>query len=345
MIDWQNLHGPRIEHIQHRHVQGKHFDSILYPIGPAEIQRLRANEPEAWELLNIVYSGGPIYSADISPARHYADKFIDIKKGLSTDGFNEVCSAIKLFVDENQSKSEEALKHKQSSSDLPFKLSNQTDVDENTQTAIHHLVNIANELLTKRQQWKQDLKKIRQYSSPSLQMTLSSGAHTKYPFPEHYMSDHHFVWDTVWSSLILVALIIYVIWLANITGLIRPQYVANATGFHIALPTGYTWTALGNSEWMSPRLGHEPYKITINSLESEDYLGIKKIMAQHGERISLPAGNADRLVIPKRGALYLPTNQVGMLYIIDTGTSPWMITTSFLTEAESDALARSFSVP
>jgi hypothetical protein len=148
----------------------------------------------------------------------------------------------------------------------------------------------------------------------------------------------------VWTVGILIGLLGFIGYMGYLTGEFRPKLPANATGFKIVLPQGYSWKALGKSEWTSERIAGEPYKIVINRLKSNEYDALYETMAQKVKEVTLPAGKALRLVVPRRGSLYLQTGELGICFLIKAGLGGWSIQSFCLTEAEADDLARSFVV-
>ncbi len=336
--------------VQHTHASPEQ-NAEISPLDTSDIEQLQSSDPESWLLLSFVYGDGPIYSHDVTLSKHYSSEFFLINDGVTPEAFHQIILEAQGLLSEHESDSTEDIKPLNSSLLTSLIHSNSLVADENVQNAIKYLFKSARKMLNERRKWQQALDDIKRNQSVFLQR---QSPEARFPenllppslFEQHYYNNH-FNWDNVWAALIILGLFAFIGWMGFITGAYRIPEIANATGFHITLPANHDWAELGSSKWTSPSddIFGEPYKIVVLPLEVEESNGIRNLMIQNGTKISLPVGTAYRLVVPRRGSLFLQTGKVGITYYIETAAGIWSIMTISLTESEADALAQSFTIP
>ena len=336
-------------------------------LGSIDIERLRLNEPDTWQLLTLAYGGGPILPSDVDAARQLTGDFVSARAQFTAEEFTQMFKTAQTWALEKGPSVETRFQCQQPDHSVTFNPPISPDtpaadhqektidsklpvMDELLQERIHDLYKIVKKLFEEKQKWKRILlNSSKQPRFPTVQNPLP-GTEFNRPLAQYLSTSFfsirpRFDWITVWSILIAASLIGFFVWLLIATGGARVPQAANATGFHIDLPSGHTWTALGSSEWISPQVGNEPQKIVVYRLGTQEAEAMKKLMARAKHTaVTLPAGSADRTVMPRRGTLLLPTGQVAISYQISASNGPWIIMCFCLSEAEADALAGSFSV-
>ena len=346
-----------------------HIDSSWIAIDPASeaLKQLQANEPETWQLLTLACGAGVIYSSDLAEARRCAGDFALSRQGLTADQLNHVDRAAQALIDKYRDTPETFSQDPASPSTALSALSDapstsgtdrlDTDrirdtTDESLVKALLGTCKVALKIIEERNKWKRIFEQMKNQehslvfplrNAPIRPKFSSSPGCSHGPAWSRWGID----WSGAWTLLIVFGLLAFVVVMAYYTGAVRIPASANATGFHIVLPPGHTWSALESSKWNSGRIGAEPYSIVINHLEPQEFEALKEAemkMAPRGTTISLPVGRAYRTVIPRRGAFDLPTGEVGINYLIDTNVGGWSILTVCLTEVEADALAHTFEV-
>ncbi len=335
------------------------------------VKQLQVSEPETWRLLTLAFGSGPIYSSDVTEASRLKDESALALSGLTFDQIMQVENAAqpilneyRAFTEKNDSldSSQTALLTFSKIPSLPISEHHDATfvfkspvIDERLQKAVHDIFELVRKILDARKKMKLALEQAKYPPQVLFPLDINSRGEENKPGVKVWLQKHilwplrswrfpRFDWSIVWIVGILIGLFGFIGYMGYLTGEFRQKLPANATGFQVVLPPGHSWKALGKSEWTSGRIAGEPYRIVINRLEPKEYDALNEIMARGGKEVTLPAGKALRSVVPRRGPLYLQTSELGIGFLINAGLGGWLITSFCLTEAEADALARSFVV-